>query len=134
MASVAPVSGTATRCPIRPMDASAKASPTTAVMIGMPIAIRLPSTRVRMNIAQRMPTTSLLSVAWSDSSVPIAPAASTWMPADDAGSVASKTLLAISSSSSDDPTSSSTGANAVCLSSESSPAVSPASLRGEVTL
>ena len=83
-----------------------------------------------MSIAQRMPTTSLLSVAWSDSSVPIDPAASTWMPADDAGSVASKTVLAISSSSSAEPTSSSTGANAVCLSFESSPAVWPASLSG----
>ncbi len=134
MASVAPVSGTAIRCPIRPMLASANASPTTAVMIGIPIAIRLPSTRVRMNIAQRMPTTSLLSVAWSDSSVPIDPAASTWMPADDAGSVASKTLLAIASSRSADPTSSSTGANAVFLSSESSPAVWPELLSGLVTL
>jgi hypothetical protein len=56
------------------------------------------------------------------------------MPAEDAGLVAANTVVAISSSSSADPTSSSTGANAVCLSFESSPAVWPASLRGEVTL
>ena len=82
-----------------------------------------------------MPTSSLLSVGWSDSSLPIDPAASTLMPAARAGSVGVEDRLrAISSSSSPDPTSSSTGANAVCLSFDSSPAVWPALLSGLVTL
>ena len=56
-------------------------SPTAAVTIGSPIATRLPSTSDRMSIAQRMPTSSLLSVGSDESSDPMDPAASTSMPA-----------------------------------------------------
>ena len=56
------------------------------------------------------------------------------MPAFCAGLAASKTSCAISSVRSLDATSISTGANAVCLSFESSPAVWPALLSGLVTL
>ena len=100
----------------------------------MPIAIRLPSTRLRMSIATRMPTTSLISDSSVDSVVPMLPAAATLMSAFCAGLAASKTSCAISSVSSLDPTSNSTGANAVCLSFESSPAVWPELLSGLVTL
>ncbi len=134
VASVAPVSGIATRCPSRPMTPSATASPTTAPMMGSPIATRLPSTSVRMSMAARMPTTSLLSVACVDSSLPIEPAAATWMPASLAGRVASSRSCAMASSSSPDPMSSSTGAKAVRPSAESRPAVWPSLLTGLVTL
>ena len=61
-------------------------SPTTAVMIGIPIATRLPSTRLRMIIATRMPTTSLVSESSVDRVVPMDPAAATLMcPASCAG-------------------------------------------------
>ena len=65
VASVGPLVGIETAWPSSPTTDSATPSPTTAVMIGMPIATRLPSTRLRMIIATRMPTTSLIS----DSSV-----------------------------------------------------------------
>ena len=58
------------------------ASPTTAVMIGIPIATRLPSTKLRMIIAAMMPTISLLSVVGSSTaSSRSSPPAATLMPA-----------------------------------------------------
>ncbi len=123
VARVAPVSGIATRCPISPTVASAIPRPTTAEMIGIPIATRLPRTSVRMNIAARMPTSSLLSVGCSESSLPM----------DDGGRDLDAGVLRRLGgvedrlrrllSRSPDPTSSSTGANAVCLSFDNRPAV-----------
>ncbi len=81
-----------------------------------------------------MPTISLVSDSSVESVVPMLPAACTSMPAFVAGSAASTTWSAISSVRSLDATSISTGANAVCLSLESSPAVWPALLSGLVTL
>ena len=100
----------------------------------MPIVTRLPSTRLRMSMATRMPMTSLVSDSSVDSVVPMLPAAWTSMPACSAGSAASTTFCAISSVRSLEATSMRTGANAVCLSLESSPAVWPLLLSGLVTL
>jgi hypothetical protein len=69
-----------------------------------------------MIIAATRPTTSLLSVLGSESSVPIGPPAATSIPAFRAGSAVATTSCAISSVNSSPPTSSSTGMSAVCLS------------------
>ncbi len=103
-------------------------------MIGRPIATRLPSTKLRMIIAAMMPTISLVSDGSSESVVPIEPAAAVVMPALVAGAVASMTFCASSVVRSPDETSISTGANAVCLSFDSRPAVCPELLSGLVTL
>jgi hypothetical protein len=87
-----------------------------------------------MSIAARMPTSSLCSVPSADSSLPIDPAAAVVMPALCAGCVASSTRPAIAGVSAPDPMSRSTGANAVCSSLASSPAVFPDLLSGLVTL
>ena len=108
--------------------------PTTAVMMGRPIATRLPSTRLRITIAATMPTSSLCSVPSVDSVVPIEPAAAVLIPILRAGSVASITRSAMAVVSSPEPTLSSTGANAVCSSLDSRPAVFPELLTGLVTL
>src|SRR6478609_5734900 len=103
-------------------------------MIGIPIATRLPSTRVRMIIAATMPTTSLISESSVDRVEPTEPPAATVMPALVAGAVASTTCWASSGVRSPDPMSRSTGAKAVWPSSASSPAVRPSLLTGSVTL
>ena len=90
VASVAPVDGMFTMCPLRPTMPRATLRATTAVMIGIPIATRLPSTRLRITIAAAMPTTSLLSVGSLDSVLPSDPPASTSMPASRAGSAEEK--------------------------------------------
>ena len=60
-----------------PMIESAHDKPRTATRIGRPMAIRLPSTIVRITIAAARPTTSLLSVAGSLKRLPMEPPAST---------------------------------------------------------
>ena len=59
-------------------------------MIGSPIATRVPNVKARMIIAAVRPMTSLLSVAGSESSLPICPLAATFIPAFRAGSAASR--------------------------------------------
>ena len=122
IASVGPMSGTAKRCPTRPMPVRPTARPTTAEMIGMPMATIDPNASVRMIIATTIPTSSLLSVAGVDSSEPIEPPAATSMPSGSAGfSAASRTACASSSSRSALDTSRSTGMKAVFSSSETVP-------------
>ena len=77
---------------------------------------------------------SLVSDASVDSVEPMLPAAATFIPAFCAGAAASMTFWAISSVRSLEATSISTGANAVCLSFDSRPAVWPLLLSGLVTL
>ena len=76
-----------------------------------------------MIIAIRMPTTSLISESSVDRVEPMDPAAAVVIPASCAGFVASRTSPAISSVRSPEPMSIRTGANAVCLSFASRPAV-----------
>ena len=122
IASVVPTSGTAKRCPTRPMPVRPTARPTTAEMIGMPMATIDPNARVRMIIATMIPMSSLLSVAGVDSSEPIEPPAATSMPSGSAGfSAASRTACASSSSRSALEMSRSTGMKAVFSSSETVP-------------
>ena len=134
VARVGPLDGIATAWPTSPITDRATASPATAVMIGSPIATRLPSTKLKMIIAAMMPTISLVSDGSSESVVPIDPAAAVVMPAFVAGSVASMTFWASSVVRSPEETSMRTGANAVCLSFDSRPAVWPELLSGLVTL
>ena len=134
VARVGPLVGIETAWPASPTRASAAPSPSTAVRIGIPIDTRLPSTRLRISIATRMPMISLVSDASVDRVEPMLPAAATCTPAFWAGSVASMTFCAISVVRSLEATSISTGAKAVCLSWDSSPAVWPLLLSGFVTL
>ncbi len=87
-----------------------------------------------MIIAAMMPTISLISESSVDRVLPIEPAAAVVIPTSWAGPVASRTSCAISVVRSPELMSRSTGANAVCPSSESRPAVWPALLSGLVTL
>ncbi len=73
VASVGAMSGTPTRWPIRPMPIRPTISPTTAEMIGIPMATMVPKARLRMIIATAIPTSSLLSVSGLESSDPIEP-------------------------------------------------------------
>ena len=89
------MSGTPTRWPIRPMPIRPTTRPTTAVMMGIPIATIVPNAKVRMIIAATMPTSSLLSVSGFDSSDPIEPPAATSIPVPrTARSAASRIALA----------------------------------------
>ena len=65
--------------------------PTTAETIGMLMATSVPKVKARMIIAARSPTTSLLSVAGSDSSLPTGPPTATAIPAFSAGAAVAKT-------------------------------------------
>ena len=118
VATVWAMSGTAIRCPSRPITPRAVVSPRIAVAIGMPIATTVPKVKVRISIAARMPITSLVEVSFGESTVPIEPPPSTSMPAFLPGSAASITRCAWASVSSLEPILSSTEMNAVCLSFE----------------
>ena len=73
VATVWAMSGTAIRCPIRPIRPSAVVRPITAPPIGMPIATTVPNVSVRISIAARMPIRSLVDVSLGESVEPIEP-------------------------------------------------------------
>jgi hypothetical protein len=116
VARVGAIEGTVTTCPRSTISDSPAARPKTAETIGSPIAASVPKVNARMIIAAIRPTTSLLSVAGSESSLPTEPPTATCSPALAAGFPASRTLSAISCVSSSPLTSSRTGMNAVVLS------------------
>jgi hypothetical protein len=97
------------------------ARPTTAVMMGMPIATRLPKVSARISMAASRPMTSLLSVGDLDRTPPRLPPTLTPTPALRAGSVVSRMRLAISSVTSPLGMSSRTGVKAVVASLLTSP-------------
>jgi hypothetical protein len=103
------------------MRPRAVARPSTAVMMGMPIATRLPKVRARISMAASSPMTSLLSVGDLDRTPPRLPPTATWMPAFRAGAVVASRASASSSVTSPLGMSSSTGVNAVVPSLLTSP-------------
>ncbi len=108
--------GTVVKCPSRPIRESPPRRPSTAETIGIPIATSVPKVKARMIIAAVNPTISLLSVAGSESSLPICPLAATFIPALRAGSAASRYDCASSCVISEFGTLRSTAMNAVLLS------------------
>ena len=94
VASVGATSGMATKWPSRPTRPSPVSSPTMAVAIGMPAAARQPKVNARMMTAEIRPMASLRRDLVSDNRSPMAPPASTWIPALRAGSAAANTMPA----------------------------------------
>ena len=121
MATVWAMSGTAIRCPIRPIRPSAVVRPITAPPIGMPIATTVPNVSVRISIAARMPIRSLVDVSLGERVEPIEPPPSTCIPAFTPGSAAFITRCASSSVSSFELMLSSTEMNAILPSFETCP-------------
>ncbi len=94
VATVWAISGTAIRCPSRPITPRAVVSPRIAVAIGMPIATTVPKVKVRISIAARIPIRSLVEVSLGESTDPIDPPPWTSIPAFLPGSAASITRCA----------------------------------------
>jgi hypothetical protein len=103
------------------MRPSAVARPSTAVMMGMPIATRLPKVRARISMAASSPMTSLLSVGDLDRTPPRLPPTVTSTPAFRAGAVVARIESASSSVRSPLGMSSRTGVKAVFASLLTSP-------------
>ena len=103
------------------MRPSAVARPSTAVMMGMPIATRLPKVSARISMAASRPMTSLLSVGDLDKTPPRLPPTLTSTPAFWAGAVVARMESASSSVTSPLGMSSRTGVNAVFASLLTSP-------------
>ena len=114
VARVGAITGMSRTWPSSPIAPRAPTSASTAVTMGIPMATAEPKARVRITIATRRPTTSLLSVCGLDSSLPTGPPAATVRPAFRAGgSAASSTAWASSAVMSPEPTSISTEMNAI---------------------
>ncbi len=90
VASVGATLGMLTRCPSRPIRPRPTTSPTTAVITGIPAAMRAPKVKAMMTTAAAMPMVSLRRDLDSASLAPMPPPASTWTPAARAGSAAAR--------------------------------------------